>query len=273
MNDQTYESPKILVENLSGLDERRREGNENLGRASYLQGLVAFEENELSRPNGIKPLLRIEGQEIVGLFQTFNSRNHVYVQTRENVYVMTTNELFGYTEGTSLTYVGLTEEEDMSIAVLTHAEATTVNAGNITTSWAQRVLNNIANQTNPDGTAASFCSLAANRFTLDPGKYRVNGWAAVYNSTAVLRTLGLRLYNVTASAAAWAGLDNECSFSRILSATANEQLFIWGYLDLAVPTQFELQSIGSVAVTNGLGIASNLGPRELYATLQILKTA
>lgn len=273
MNDVTYQSPLILVENLEGLDERRRQGDENIGRASYLQGLVAFEQNELARPNGIKPLLRIEGQEIIGIFQTFNSRNHVYVQTRQNLYVLTENELFGYTESTNLTYVGLTEEEDMPLAVLTHAEATGVSAGNLSTSWATRVLNNIANQTNPDGTAASFCSLAANQFTLDPGVYRVNGWAMIYNSSASLRNMGVRLYDVTAAGPAWLGLDNEMATCRNV-ATGNVQVTFWGYLNIMVPTQYELQSICTTgAVVNGLGQATSIGARELYAVVQILKTA
>lgn len=134
-----------------------------------------------------------------------------------------------------------------------------------TTSFAVRPLNSIVYQTNPDGTAASFASLAANQITLLAGVYRIEGRAKATGAAA--DNVAIRLFNVT-DAAVVANTDDA---QQIAILNENVNLLFNCMFTLAGTKVFELQGKGSAANANGFGLSATFATN--FAVIKITKTA
>lgn len=272
--DQAEVYPKISVQNLKGLNERKMFVNPDLGEFDILSGCVPTTQGALSRINGIKFLNQILGEQIYGFCQTNDSRGNILVQTKTTLYLFSSDEFFGHTPFiTSLTSISTTEEDTMAEALIVHQLAANVGGGTSTTSYAQVPLSGIVHQVNADGSAASFATLAANQVTLAAGKYRIYGWAKGSDNAAgtSCRTM---IYNVSAGAPLWNGQANqESDEGKVPVANRNLRMEFGGFISLATPTIIELRQKASVALaTNGLGFPTNDGGKEIYRWLRILQT-
>lgn len=138
--------------------------------------------------------------------------------------------------------------------------------GASTTSFAVRPLNTIISQLNPDGTAASFASLAANQITLAAGTYRIEARAKA--SGAVGDNVGIQFYNITDAAA----VANTEDAQQVAVASENVNLFFSTMFTLAGAKVFELRGRGSAANAGGFGVAV-AAFTTYYATIKITKTA
>lgn len=266
----TYGQPKILVQELKGLNERERFNLSDLGEFDFLKNLIPTDKNSLTKVPGSKLYLHLPGKVILKLCQTNDSRKNVIIQTTNEVYVISENELFSISTSTNLTPIPQTEI--MAVAIILHKENAATSGGSSTTSFAQRPLTHIVSQLNADGSAASFVTLAANQITIAAGVYIINGWA-IGSHTTVGKKCVAQLYNVTAAAAAWAGAANEASPPVAVAVSGdNVPCPITGTLNLASPTIFEIrQKCDTAQATSGFGLAYNQGVPEVYAALEIYK--
>lgn len=279
MADSPINAGKITVQELKGLNEREQNAQSDLGSFDILKGCVPTNKNTLTRANGCKLLHTFDEGAILQIYQTNDSRDNILVQTRTSLRTMSEAELFNQPNPvTNLTPIASNEEETMSRAVIVHAVTAGSDGGTYTTAntWQQALLNSIIEQVNPDGTAASFLTLASNQITLSAGCYRIRGWTTFQNSSSA--SIITRLYNITAAAPAWTGLNNEVSQSTILTTNRNTFIEFGGFLNLAGSTILEIQGYMSVAkTTSGFGLHQNGSPfliaKELYRWIEILKTA
>ena len=277
MAERETEANQIQISQLGGLNESLSLANLPPGTFAALEGLYPAKSGSLERMPG-KTLLRRLSAPILNIYQTFDARNNILVQTTEDVQLFTLDELMSRTPATTLTATAISEEDTMSKAIIVHAVAANTAGGTYTTAstWQQAPLSAIQSQLNADGTAAAFVTaLAANRFTLSAGTYRFKGRSAHSDATAGIFCVA-RLYNVTTALPAWSGLDNETGpWDVIATATRNQYLEFEGDLTIAAPTQFEIQHYASgLEATNGFGKPVNLGSmKEIYRTLTIIKTA
>lgn len=276
--DDTQKYPLFSVRALKGANERKQFTNPDPSELDKVVGFIPSIAGAQRKMNGIQLLQTVEGAPpIYNICQTNDSRRNIIVQTRDNVLLISEAEFFNqpiYTP--TLTNIASFEEDSMAYGLIVHTEANNVSGGTAAGTFTARTLSHIVHQVNADGTAAAFITaLAANRFTLAAGKYRIRGWCL--GSGIATDILIARLYNVTAGAAAWNGGQNEnTNAGQVAIAQENVTMFFAGYLDLAVPTQFELQQKTNNATppeANGCGAPANLGHRELYAMIEIFQTA
>lgn len=270
---------RVTIEQLKGLNERNKDANLDLGYFDVLKGFVPTSENTLTKINGTKTFHFRPGEKILGFCQTNDSRQNIIVQTNLAEYTVNEDEFFQ-----RVAYVPnvapqvLIEEEDMAIALLTHSTASATNGGTYTTAnvWQQAPLTEIVYQVNPDGSAAAFCTLLANQFTLAAGVYRISGWRGVWNSNTITEMYA-RLWNVTAAAPAFNALGIEKTMYRLNGAgEANQYLHLGeGILNLGGSTVFEVQvRMNNAQANTGFGLQAPLtGSRNLYSQIKILKTA
>jgi hypothetical protein len=265
--DDTSKYSNVSLQKLGGLNERKQFANDDLGEFDYLRGFYPFTDGSLKKMEGIKFLQQFDSP-IYNICQTNDSRGNIIIQTRDAVWLMNVRDFF------NLTPIPINEEEDMSHAIIINSLASGGQGGASTIALAQRPLSQILSQLNPNGSPATFViDLTANVFRLAAGTYRIKGWAAASGSTANKHYVSL--YNVTAAAYAWVGLNNQNSVV-VPSAIADENIIIpfGGDLVLAADSQFELRGASSVAQTlTGFGFPNTLGVREIYTWIDILKTA
>ncbi len=279
MPDAQSGLPRITAEQLKGLNERNKDANLDLGYFDILKGFVPTSENTLTKINGTKTLHFRPGEKILGFCQTNDSRQNIIVQTNIAEYMIGENEFFAHPlYDPDLTInATLVEEDTMARAVLVHSTASGVSGGTYTTAnvWQQAPISAILTQLNADGTAAAFCALAANQFTLQAGVYRLRGWSMMFCNVSATNSKA-RIYNVTAAAAAWPAAANENSFTLQGGLnTCQRNLQFAGDITLAGPTVFEIQGFMTNAQTaSGFGLnGSFTGSQHLYRWLEILKTA
>ncbi len=269
---------------MGGMNRLVSETGELTSDFEVVDGFIHQQKDILETLPGCLPLLRIAGKQIKQIYPTNDSRQNVIIQTDQGVYTYTEDELFSRVYTPSLTPITITDEENMSKAIIVHTEAPNTDSGSGVTqnTWVDAPLNAILSQLNPDGTAAAFVTaLAANVFTLAAGTYRFNGWSMGSTGTTNTR-FAARLYNVTAAAPAWTGLNNENGPVEVNSAAnRNARCVFGGDLTIAVPTQFKVQMMSSITqATTGCGRAMDQAPgtdialaREVYRWVEILKTA
>lgn len=265
---------KVTVEGLKGLNERKMFNNEDPGTFDILRGAVPTTAGTLTRPGGIQILQALQGEQVLQIFQTNDSNSNVIVQTNLAIRIISENDLFGYTFTPTLTPASPGDDDIMPRAILQHSAASGTNGGGSTNTLTQMPMTEIVSQVNADGTAASFCALVSNQFTLQAGVYVLDGWH-VFQSANPHASYGV-LWNVTANVAAWATATNQ-NTNQILHETTglNVAAFFRGVLAPTVPTTYEWRGICSTATANtGLGVpAGQAGAREVYGQLEILKTA
>lgn len=276
--DQPDNYPKISIQEIKGLNERKQFNNQDLGELDILRNAIPTTAGALSRMNGISYMQNL-GEPIYGFCQTNDSHNNILVQTQTKLYRFTPAEFWGQAAFVpTLSPTALLEEDSMSQAIIVHQLATTVDAATMAnnTNWQQAPLSSIIQQVNPDGTVAAFVTIAANQFTLSTGIYRIRGWSKA-TSAALSTRIRARLYNITAGAPAWNGAANENSEEGILNvAGRNQKLEFGGWLNISGPTVFEIEHKASAGtLTSTFGLASSAGAdtsKEIYRWIEILKT-
>lgn len=275
-NEQSPGDNQRVIQYFKGLNERARYVNRDITEFDQLFGFVQERIGTIQRPHGIKLLQYIPDTRILTIAQTFDTRQNVIVQTDNGVAIYSEAELFNRASTAVLAPVVLPEEETMSRALIYHTEATGVNGGTIAAgnTWTTRPLNQIIEQVNPDGTAATFVTaLAGNTFTLAAGTYRVRAMCLGCDNSGS-SFLKARLFNVNTLLPAWNGAQNEESTTARAADGFNTMMLIQGSFTIGVPTQFRIEQWSSTATdTSGFGRATGTGKPEVYAQVEILKTA
>lgn len=271
---------RLPILQLKGLDERTRYVNPDPTAFDKLQGFVQQKAGAIQRPNGIQQLVHLPGHRILNIAQTFDTKRNVLVQTDQGLMLYTEDEIFGRPPTHSLTPVTPppdTEEENMAQGLITHSLASGTSGGGTSAGvWVSRLLNNIVEQYNPDGTAASFITAIdpiTGHFTLAAGVYRIFIKSIRSNPNAAILRARMRLYNVTAALPAWNGLQHEESTSERVQQNTPVALFSEGTLNLAVPTILRVEEYSdNNAAASGQGLLTASGKPEVYCFVRILKT-
>jgi hypothetical protein len=279
MPDSPTTSPKILIEEIKGVNEREQFSNRDLGFLDILRNGVPVNKNTITKMNGVKLLNEdLLGNPILSIFQTNDSRRNIIVQTPTSLYITTEAELFGYAApATNLTNYAINEEETMPYAVIAHIETAGTNGGTSSNTFTKRPLSDIVAQVNADGSAAAFVTVdsANDQFTLAFGKYRIKGWSAMA-ADATGRSLVTRLYNTTLALPAWSGLVNENGVTMDAEIVDfNYHLEFGGFLDVTTPGGeiFEVQNRTGTGYTNkgnGKNMANSVN--EIYCWIEIVQT-
>lgn len=277
--DAPYKGTRVTVEQLRGLNEREQFSNSDLGNFDFLKGVVPTNFNTLTRPGAIALLQTISPSEnILQICQTNDTSKNIIVQTDKAIRIISESDFFNTPYTPSFVNVPINDDDIMPRAILAHtAAAGGTGGGSSATSLTQMPITEIVSQVNADGTAASFCTLTTNQFTLSAGVYYINGWHKLFHAT--LNKIGQgQLFNITAGTAAWAGAVNQDTNKIIFDGTSDFYLYFKGILQPAVPTIYEWRAIVStVQATTGLGRTTNTSPlntsRETYGVLDIIKTA
>lgn len=277
MPDSPSSFPPIRVEKLKGLNEREQDSNQDVGEFDVLKGVVPTKQNTLTKINGIKKFHDIDGiGGINNLCQSNDSRGNIWISGETALGTIHEDEFFLRAPyNPNLVRNSLEEEEDFPVAIVTHSTASATDGGTYTTAsnWQTAPLTEILSQINPDGSAAAFCSLAANQFTLTAGRYRIKGFRVLRNSTTTTG-MQVRLWNATSGGVVspTTGL-GYTPFITNGDATNKVLHFSEIHMILSGSTAFEVQGIMSNAQTNtGFGLQSSVaGMRNLFCAMRILK--
>jgi hypothetical protein len=148
---------------------------------------------------------------------------------------------------------------DISIAILEQQQNTNVGGGTLTLgAWRLRTLNTEVSDV--DGLV----SLAANVFTLIPGRYKIEWGAPGY----LVNTHQTRLYNVTAAAVEAYG---ETTVASSADAAMSHSRGC-AYVNIGVNTQYQIeQQSTATRATDGMGSSENFGNINIYTRVTITK--
>ena len=137
-------------------------------------------------------------------------------------------------------------------------------AYNTAGTWVTRDLNTLI-------TNVTWCTLASNQITLQPGNYLINASSPTYGIT----NHKINLYNVTSGNIVGMGVNMQSQVSGMVD-TVNSQSFsnLTTYVNITVPSVFEVQHIGDIVNTNSnaLGLSNGLGTSEIYTQMSIART-
>lgn len=178
--DRDSKFTQIKVTRMGGIDQRTSpddldaEGRPNF---STLEGLYPSQDGLLSRIPGKYLLTSLPGQKILRIFQPFDSTGNILVQTNQNLYAFTLDELESRTYIPTITASSGAEDEGMSMAILSDLKANNTDGGTldqvdaagagVVDTFYTRVIN--TEESDPGGIV----SIAANVFTLGIGTYRI----------------------------------------------------------------------------------------------------
>jgi hypothetical protein len=124
-------------------------------------------------------------------------------------------------------------------------------------SWQTRELNTIEGD-------SEIVSLSSNQFTLQPGKYSIEGSAPVYGVVAAHQS---RLRNITGSATSFIGTSDYNAAS-----TSSGRSDFGGVIEIVSPATFEIQHFcNATQASTGFGLAVSSGEDEVYTTVKITK--
>lgn len=196
--------PELKVTRMGGIDQRTSPDDlDGEGHPSFsvLEGMYPAQDGLLSRVPGKVLRAMLPGEIILNFAQPFDSTNNILVQTNQNLYAFTLDELQGRIYTPTITPSSGTEDESMSYAILSHLAANGTSGGALD---AAAVVDTfyVRTLTTEEVDANGIVALAANAFTLQNGTYRINV-ACMFNpvdggSAVVGTTIGL--YNNTSAA-------------------------------------------------------------------------
>lgn len=130
--DRDSKFTQIKVNRMGGIDQRTSpddldaEGRPNF---STLEGLYPSQDGLLSRIPGKYLLTSLPGQKILRIFQPFDSTGNILVQTDQNLYAFTLDELESRTYVPTITASAGSEDESMSLAILSDLRANATSGG------------------------------------------------------------------------------------------------------------------------------------------------
>lgn len=144
------------------------------------------------------------------------------------------------------------------VAILKDVKSSGTAGGTFTSgSWQTRTLNTVEGD-------SEIVSLSSNQFTLQRGKYIIEGMAPAQR---VIRHK-TRIYDVTNSAEAIIGTSSYASNTDTGSSASDFS----GVIEISSPTTYRLEHrCETTKTSNGFGVESNFGNDEVYATVKITK--
>lgn len=279
-NDTQTAAEQVVA--LGGINQRASPSRLGANDFELAIGVTPLQLGVLERVTG-KQLIRQFGSAILQIHQTFDGQNHIIIQTyADGVQFYTLDELLDRASTTNLTPVTILEEDTMPRALIVDKKAAGAAASALTTSYAARDLTDIDYQLNADGTAASFITgfngtggTAAKQFALAAGTYRFDIRASAGVTTALAKNYQAVLFNVTTGLPAFNGLPLQAAASQRGLALANSVVWMQmkGQLTIAAPNTFEVRQKVSDATNVFQGLSVNQGENEVYAFVEITKTA
>src|SRR5436190_17447782 len=93
--DQDDLNQELVIPALGGIDERNTPTEIPLGDFAILEGLYSSKNGQLTRLPQIQKLYNIQGEKIISLHATNDRNNTLLVQTTNNLYSVTFDELIG----------------------------------------------------------------------------------------------------------------------------------------------------------------------------------
>ncbi len=245
----------------------------------FIQGLYPETLGIVQRPGGITKLQQINQERILAIHQTFNTTESILIQTDSNLYSMSLDEFMGRSFNTSLVATPDDIEEDMSYAIIVDQYPVGNGSGTATTagSWITAPLNAVAQQLEPNGTAATFASVASNQISLAAGTYRIRGWCIMYSNAE--SSFKLKLYNASTSADLFGADTNAVLRGATIHADRNAMGHFGGQITLGATTLIELRAWVTSAHANGWGRGAGAphvitgSGLEVYRYIEIIKTA
>jgi hypothetical protein len=136
--------------------------------------------------------------------------------------------------------------------------AGTVGGAATAGAWTTHTLNTLVDST------GIVTSLSSNQFVLQPGTYNIFGDAQFFRTNECK----VRIQNITAGTSVLIG---ESGYSDATNGGQHSPI-VCGEIVITAASTFELQwRVGTTKTINGLGVASNFGVNEVYATVQIQK--
>lgn len=187
----------IKVSRMGGIDQRTSPDDlDTEGRPNFstLEGLYPSQDGLLSRIPGKYLLASLPGQKILRIFQPFDSTGNILVQTNQNLYAYTLDELFSRIYVPTIISGGGTEDEAMSYAILSDLKANATDGGALNAAGVVDTFYERTIQTR-ESDAGGITAVAANAFTLQTGTYRISVscvWNPIDAGAAVVgTTIGL----------------------------------------------------------------------------------
>lgn len=138
--EQSTESGDVSIRNLGGLNERISPLDLPPNEFSVLEGYYPSQQGLLSRLPGKEKLFQLVGR-VMSIHPTYNSSGHVLIQTDENLYLTTIDEIQGRTISTSLTLNpdpdpgGTSSGDTTPPTTPTNVAASAVTSGTLTLTW------------------------------------------------------------------------------------------------------------------------------------------
>lgn len=214
MAERPSKGAEIPVRTLGGLNERPSPANLRPGEFDVLEGLYPASIGLLARIPGKTLLSTVTGR-ILQIHDTQNVNGDILISTdAPAVYVLTLDELLSRATTPSLTPTPITEEENMSMAIMVQREANNAASGSIdgfvsgsaaaaADTWYPRRLTN--RLSDPDGIITTFTAAGSGAgaasfgsFELAPGTYRISAQLSFYPSAAVsAHSYAIGLWNAT----------------------------------------------------------------------------
>lgn len=203
--DRDSNFPELKVTRMGGLDQRTAPDDldaEGHPGFSVVEGLYPYQDGVFARIPGKSLLYALPGEIVLNIFQPFDSTGNILVQTNLNLYAFTLDELLGRIYTPTITASSGSEDEGMSLAILTHKAANSTSGGaldaaGVVDTFYVRTLN--TNEVNQSTIVTAF---ASNAFTLANGTYRISVtclWNPLDAGTAVVGTT-IGLFNNTSAA-------------------------------------------------------------------------
>jgi hypothetical protein len=273
--EQSVESGDVSIRKLGGLNQRVSPLDLAPNEFSVLRGYYPSQEGLLSRLPGKEFLFQLDGT-ILSIHPTYNSEGHILIQTTENLYLTTIDEIQGRTTETNLTsnpdpnpgggsvlpiatevlfYVrkaaGVDGDVDGSLTGSTYSIKHPI--------WTDQII--------PTGTQSFVIDWnnVLGNITIPIGEYIIEVTQSHYTAVA-----GIKFYHTLGGVV---GI-GDSSVSTPVISDASSTCFTYSQ------TYINLSSVGTItisSVSNGAdgttlqGKANNLGEQEYYSILKIIK--
>lgn len=202
--DRDSKFPDLKVTRMGGIDQRSSPDSfDNEGHPSFsiLEGMYPSQDGLLSRVPGKTLLAILPGEIILNICQPFDSTGNILVQTSQNLYAFTLDELLGRTYTPTVTPSSGSEDEGMSLAIMSHKTANATNGGALDATSTVDTFYTRTLNTNEVNQATIITAFSGNAFTLATGTYRIHAdiiWNPLGSGTAIVGTAA-GLFNNTSS--------------------------------------------------------------------------
>lgn len=270
--EQSVESGDVSIRKLAGLNQRVSPLDLAPNEFSILRGYYPSQEGLLSRLPGKEFLFQLDGT-ILSIHPTYNSEGHVLIQTTENLYLTTVDEIQGRQDFTNLNTNPNPDPGGGSVlpiateVIFYVRKASGVDGdadGNVSSSvsplWTDQIIST--------GTQSFVVSWTAGNggITLPSGEYIIEVTQAHYTTVA-----GIKFSHTLRLVSGITALGTESSHA-ISDASSTCFTYSQTYYNLTTSFLVTIDSKSNGAFGTTLqGKASGLGELEYYTILKIIK--